>query len=205
MFRCLEPFAGGFTAQMAQHLCSAVDVEGERLAGWEVLDALSALIDKSLVQRNQSAAGAAGERLYLLESARDYARLRLELAGQTGVVHRRHAQVMAEWFAHAQHELERWRDKDWADKYLPERRNVGVALAWACFADDPDLLARLVAALAQLDSFVHTDAEIVRYRLPMIYLTLRLFRCGAAHIWNWGGRISSTATASLARTSVNGP
>ena len=45
---------------MAQHLCSAVDVDGERLAGWEVLDALSALIDKSLVQRDESPAGVAG-------------------------------------------------------------------------------------------------------------------------------------------------
>ena len=67
----------------------------------------------------------------------------------------------------AQHELERWRDKDWAEKYLPERRNVGVALTWVCSVHEPDLLARLTAALSQLDAFAHTDAEIVRYPLPM--------------------------------------
>ena len=44
---------------------------------------------------------------------------------------------------------------------------MGVALPWACSADDPDLLATLVAAMARLDSFVHAKAEIVRFALPM--------------------------------------
>ena len=101
---------------------------------------------------------------------------------QLDAVHRRHAQVVADWFAQAQHELERWRDKDWADKYLPERRNVGVALIWACSADEADLLARLVAALAQLDNFVHADSELVRYRLPMDILEERPSSAGRANL-----------------------
>ena len=80
---------------------------------------------------------------------------------------RRHAEVVADWFAPALHELQRWRDKDWAEKYLPERRNVCVALTWVCSLREPDLLARLTAALSQLDGLAHADAEIVRYPLPL--------------------------------------
>ncbi len=166
VFRRMEPFAGGFTPQMAQHLCCSIDEDFERVSSWGMLDALSALVDKSLVQRGRATHGS-GERLYLLESARDYAGLRLEEAKEVQAVHQRHAEVVADWFASAQHELERWRDNDWAEKYLPERRNVCIALTWACSAHDPDLLARLVASLAQLDAFAHADAEIVRYRWPI--------------------------------------
>jgi len=169
VFRRLEPFAGGFTPQMAQHLCCSVEGDFEFVTSWEMLDALSALVDKSLVQRERTTNGS-GERLHLLESARDYARVRLEEAAEVDALHRRHAEVVADWFASAQHELERWRDSDWAEKYLPERRNVCVALSWTCTAQQPDLLARLVAALAQLDGFAHTDAEIVRYSWPQAVL-----------------------------------
>ena len=98
VFRRLEPFAGGFTAQMAQHLCCNIEASSERLSSWQVLDALSALVDKSLVQRDQAKAAGAAERFYLLESARDYATLRLEEALELDAVHRRHAEVVADWF-----------------------------------------------------------------------------------------------------------
>lgn len=167
VFRRLEPFAGGFTAQMAQNLCCSVEGNSERLSGWQMLDALSALVDKSLVQRDHGGTTGASERLYLLESARDYARLRLEETSELDAVHHRHAEVVADWFTSALHELERWRDKDWAEKYLPERRNVCVALTWVCSVRKPDLLARLIAALSQLDYFAHVDAEVVRCPVPL--------------------------------------
>jgi len=167
VFRRLEPFAGGFTAQMAQQLCCGADAPGGPLDTWSMLDALSALVDKSLVQRSAATADGGQERLHLLESARDYARLQMGLAGEAEATQRQHAHVMAMAFATAQYELERWRDRDWAAKYLPERRNVCVALTWACADGDPDVLARLVAALAQIDALTHTQAEVVRFAVPM--------------------------------------
>jgi len=69
------------------------------------------------------------------------------------------------------------RDRDWLAKYLPERRNVVVALALAsasasasasaCSEGDPEVLARLVAALAQLDALAQMPAEVVRVAVPM--------------------------------------
>jgi predicted ATPase/DNA-binding winged helix-turn-helix (wHTH) protein len=167
VFRRLEPFVGGFTSQMAQQLCCGIDGAGVQLDTWAMLDALSALIDKSLVQRGEPDAPAGSERLHLLESARDFARLQLEQAGELQATRRQHTRVVALYFTNAQHELEHWRDCEWAEKYLPERRNVCVALAWACSQPEPEVLARLVAALAQMDARTQTAAEVLRMNIPM--------------------------------------
>lgn len=166
VFRRLEPFAGGFTANMAQKLCCGITGRDEQLDGWSMLDALSALVDKSLVQR--SAHGPAGEqeRLHLLESARDYARLQLDRAGELAAARRQHAQVVAQAFSNAHEELMHWRDRDWLAKYLPERRNVVAALRWACEHSEPDLLASLVAASARLDTLAQVPAEVLRITVP---------------------------------------
>jgi predicted ATPase/DNA-binding winged helix-turn-helix (wHTH) protein len=167
VFRRLEPFAGGFTANMAQQLCCGIGGAEEALDGWAMLDALSALVDKSLVQRSAPGAEGEQERLHLLESARDYARQQLDRSGELATVRRQHAQVVAQAFATAHDDLMHWRDCDWLARYLPERRNVLVALGRACVEGEPDVLARLVAALAQLDAVAQTPAEVVRMAVPM--------------------------------------
>lgn len=163
VFRRLQPFVGGFTANMAQQLCCGLDDGGPPLDEWQALDALSALVDKSLVQRS------AGDRsrLHLLESARDYAGLQLAQAHELQAVQRRHAEVVAEWFDAAHADFVHLRDQAWAALCMPERYNVRAALAWACAARQPDLLARLVAALAQIDAFAQTQAEVVQYAVPL--------------------------------------
>jgi hypothetical protein len=167
VFRRLEPFAGGFTANMAQKLCCGIDGGAGQLDEWSMLDALSALVDKSLVQRSEPGAEGEQERLHLLESARDYARLQLDRAGELAAARRQHAQVVAQAFSNAHEELMQWRDRDWLAKYLPERRNVLVALNWACAEGEPEVLARLVAALAELEALAQRPSELVRMPLPM--------------------------------------
>ena len=167
VFRRLEPFAGGFTANMAQQLCCGIEGGEVQLDEWSMLDALSALVDKSLVQRSASGAEGEQERLHLLESARDYARLQLERADELAGARRQHAHVVALAFASAHDELAHWRDRDWLAKYLPERRNVLMAITWACTGADPEVLARLVAALAQMDALAQMPAQVVRLVLPM--------------------------------------
>lgn len=162
VFRRLEPFAGGFTANMAQQLCCGIPGGEVQLDEWSMLDALSALVDKSLVQRSAPRAVSEQERLHLLESARDYARLQLERAGELAAARRQHAQVVALAFASAHDELMHWRDRDWLAKYLPERRNVVAALRWACVDGEPDVLASLVAGSAQLDTLAQVPAEVLR-------------------------------------------
>lgn len=167
VFRRLEPFAGGFTANMAQQLCCGIPGGDVQLDEWSMLDALSALVDKSLVQRSAPGAEGEQERLHLLESARDFARMQLERAGELAAARKQHAKVLAQAFASAHEELMHWRDREWLAKYLPERRNVLVALVFACAESDPDVLALLVAAMAELDTVTYTPAEVVRLVVPM--------------------------------------
>lgn len=166
-FRRLQPFAGGFTAALAQNLCTPDGRDGRGLDGWDMADALGALVDKSLVQRAPPAPGHDAGRLFLLESARDYARLQLDRLGETEAARRRHAEVVAEACDAAHPDLDRLGDAAWIAKYAVERANVAEALAWACGTGDPMLLARLVAALAMVDRMALPEGDVARHPIPL--------------------------------------
>jgi hypothetical protein len=166
VFRRLEPFVGGFLSVMAQRLACDSEAETGGLVEWNALEALSALVDKSLVHRSAQEPG----RFFLFESAREYAAERLDQSGEAGRVRGRYAQVVADWFASARADQERFNDQQWKARYVPERHNVRAAFKWACGAAEPDLLAQLIAAFAQIDTFVQSNAEIVQFDLPMALL-----------------------------------
>jgi len=165
LFCRLEPFLGGFDAAMVQELCANAG-SPEKVEPWQALQALSGLVSKSLVQFAGEDTAGGPTRYRLFESARDYARLQLREAAAEESARRGHAVVVAQRFAGARDELEQVRDRVWAARYLPERRNVGAALTWACTAREPELLARLVAALAQLDAFAQIQSDVVSYAVP---------------------------------------
>jgi predicted ATPase/class 3 adenylate cyclase len=83
LFRRMAVFAGG---------CSVADVEAVCAdPGETALDELESLVDKALVQ-----AGGQGDRLRLLQTIGEYARERLEAAGETREVALRHARRYGE-------------------------------------------------------------------------------------------------------------
>lgn len=166
VFRRLEPFVGGFLSAMAQRLACDSEEEAGDLAEWQAVEALSALVDKSLVHRSAEEPG----RFFLFESAREYAAERLDESGEADRVRRCYAQVVAGWFASSRLDQERLNDQQWKARYVPERHNVRAAFKWACETGEPDLLAQLIAAFAQIDTFVQSNAEIVQFDLPMAVL-----------------------------------
>lgn len=83
LFRRLSVFVAGFTVRDVESAC------GE--AGESVLDELESLVDKALVQTDGQ-----GGRLLLLQTIRDYARERLEAAGEERELSRRHARRYAQ-------------------------------------------------------------------------------------------------------------
>ncbi|MEY3252925.1 MAG: hypothetical protein RL227_1898, partial [Pseudomonadota bacterium] len=193
LFCSLQPFAGGFTAELLQRVHHHLEPTAPG-GDWGALDALQALVDKSLVQTGPADAG--GEpRLWLLESARDFARLQLQATGQAEAVCRAHAHAMADWMDLASSEHERLRDREWSLRHVPERRNVQVALAWACGQGDADLLARLVAALGLIETFTQTASDLVSMPVPMPLLrqaspprrALALLELGWAHCLDGSG------------------
>jgi predicted ATPase len=173
VFRRLEPFSGGFTVEFAQQVVVAEagrhDDEGEcdaaGLDEWTALDALDALIDKSLVHRTP--APASRDRLYLFESARDYARQRLEEAGEIERVRDRHVHVYADWYEAARADLATMTDREWRERHVPERHNLAAALARACRLGAADDLALVAAGLALTDSILCRPAEVLQAGVPM--------------------------------------
>lgn len=163
MFRRLHPFEGGFVAAMMVRVVCDPDEVPDPLDEWQAVDLFDALVDKSFVQRDPQQPG----RFFLLENAREYASLKLAESGEAAAVRRRHAHVLANWFDTAQVDAGRMRDKDWSARYVPERHNLRAALAWACQAREPDVLAALAAALGQIDAFAHLGAETLLFDLPL--------------------------------------
>lgn len=167
VFRSLAPFVGGFAIDLVRELHAALPGDALAATEWEILDALDALLAKSLVQGPARGPEAPAVRLSLLESARDFARMRLQAEGETAAVQAAHAEAVARHFDGAQADLERWRDAQWAEHYLPEHRNVHAALAWSCEHAEAEPLARLVAALGLIESFAQTPSELVHLPVPL--------------------------------------
>jgi len=162
VFRRLAPFLGGFRADMAQRVVSD-DEAGGTIDSWAALDAIAALVDKSLVQRSVDEPG----RFFLLESARDYARSRLDMAQETVTLLGRHARAVADWFAPVQSDADRMNDAQWLRHYSPERHNARAALAWACEQRSPDDAAQLVTALSMMDWLLCRQAEVLQCGVPL--------------------------------------
>jgi predicted ATPase len=85
LFRRLAVFAGGCTVADLEAVCAE--------PGETILDELESLVDKALVQ-----ADGQGDRLGMLQTIGEYARERLEAAGETREVALRHARRYAELF-----------------------------------------------------------------------------------------------------------
>lgn len=175
LFRLLQPFRGGFTAAMADRMVrgsgpapaeAEADPDGASETLW-------ALLDKSLVQRMPGRLAGAAQRFMLFESARHFAEAALRDEGETETAQSCHAEVVAEAVADAWDALMQLRDAAWLARYLPERGNVGAALAWAQAHGTPSQLALLVTACALIDGFGETaeaEASLGRQPIPLAQL-----------------------------------
>lgn len=162
VFRRLAPFLGGFRLPLAAEV--ALDDRLRDLLGDAgVVDLIATLVEKSLVHRTPGAPG----RFHLLETARDYAWMRLQEAGEAASTLERHAVCIAAACAQAGQDSEEMADAPWSARYLPERANVRAALIWAAEAGCADTLARLTATLAVLDTLLYREAEVLRLALPL--------------------------------------
>lgn len=118
----LSVFAGGanFEAMVAVTADGIVD-------DWDVLDPLTALIDKSMVITEVTGLE---PRYRLLETTRQYAAEKL-LATDEVLSRRRHAMHFAEVFTRAEAEWPTAVSADWLKTYGPDVDNLRTALDWA--------------------------------------------------------------------------
>lgn len=135
LFRRLSVFAGGFSQEAVQAVCS-----GGGLAAESVLVELSRLVDRSLVE---ALPGGKHERCRMLETIRQFARERLKESGEEGTVRDRHLSFFTEWMEKAEPKLRGPEQIEWWDRIEIEHDNMRAALDWSLGSSAAQLGLRL--------------------------------------------------------------
>ena len=144
VFDRLGVFAGTFDAPAAQAV-----VTGDGVEAWDVLDALTELVAKSMVDAEETADGTT--RYQMLETLGQYARERLDEHDDTDRWRRRHAEHFADWAEEAGPGLVGRDEFAWRARETVELDNLRAAVTWALDCDDPDdiiVALRIIGALA---------------------------------------------------------
>lgn len=136
VLRRLSVFAGGFTLDAAESVCS-----GDGIEPLGVLDLVSALVDRSLVHVDDDG------RFRLLETIRDYARHKLADAGEVVALRDRHLAFFLAMAVDAEPRLEGPDVFVVADGLEADHDNVRAAIDWAVESERADDAFRLVGAL----------------------------------------------------------
>jgi predicted ATPase/class 3 adenylate cyclase len=134
----LGVFVGGVDATAAEAVTA-----GGSISRVDVLDALSALVDRSLISSVQ---GSTGMRLAILESVREFLLAKLEESGQLRVRQLAHARYFTGLIESASRELRGPEQDTWAARLDADIGNVRAAIAFTAATGDEgalDLVNRL--------------------------------------------------------------
>jgi len=163
LFRRLAVFAGGFTLDTAEAVCTGAGIDTD-----EVLDTLTNLVDHSLVAREPSGSAANGwgihgprpdaelrppsplpdaPRYRLLETLRRYALEQLTAATEADALRARHRDSYLTLAERAAVEILRPHGQGWLVVLEAERDNLRQALTWSLSAGPPEHALRLATAL----------------------------------------------------------
>jgi DNA-binding CsgD family transcriptional regulator/Tfp pilus assembly protein PilF len=143
LLRRLAVFDGGCTLAAAEAVLAAID--GEPSDPDALADDLAALVDQSLLWRDQEATG--GARLRMMETIREYGRDQLAEHGELDAACRAHAAyylALAEEFQSQQTGAEQGR---WLTRLEDERGNLRAIFAWALRSGAGVIALRLGVAL----------------------------------------------------------
>ena len=140
VFRRLSAFVGGSRIDVAERVC---DPDGA--LGTPVVDALSSLVDKSLLRCSADADGET--RFAMLQTIREYARERLEEAGEAVEVRERHARWILELCEQAKSALAVGEDAPVLARIGEEEDNIRAALAWSTDTGEAAVGLRIADAI----------------------------------------------------------
>jgi non-specific serine/threonine protein kinase len=139
LLRRLSVFAGGWTLEAAEAVCS-----GEGLERADVLDVLTHLVDNSLVvvdmQRDQT-------RYRLLETVRQYGQARLQDADDAPQVRRRHRDWYLGLAERADASVRGPDEETWLARVETEHDNLRAAIEWTKAQPGAEAEVRLARAL----------------------------------------------------------
>ncbi|GAB2927343.1 BTAD domain-containing putative transcriptional regulator [Streptomyces mayteni] len=201
----LSPFERAVLRRLAVHADGCTLAAGEATAGDEpaaggdFLEALSRLVDRSLVVATD---GPEGPRYTLLESVRAYGLDRLREAGELDHVQRRHVAHYTALAERAEPHLRGPGQRRWLRTLDRERANLRAALETAVRLRDGRHAARLVTALAWYWHLRGRLAEAVR----SFDLALEATDDAEVAAWRAGlALLASDGTDAAARTAATAP
>ncbi|WP_240771792.1 BTAD domain-containing putative transcriptional regulator [Nocardia sp. CS682] len=138
VLRRLAVFAGGASLEAAEQVCAG----DEAVERWEVLDLLTALIEKSLLV----VAGDSGPRYRMLDTIKQYAADRLVESGEADAARQAHLAYFTGLADTAESHLRRAEQLTWLATLEVEHHNLAVAMRGALAAGDAAGAMRLAAA-----------------------------------------------------------
>jgi len=156
LLRRLAVFPGSFTLEAAEAIGA-----GDDIAGADILDLLTDLIEKSMV-----VVEAMGERYRLLESVREYAQERLDESGENDRARSQHLEFYLAFAEESKTHLRGAEQGAWFTRLGQERENLLAAHTWCDRAKDgSDLGLRLVFATSPY--WINRGGLELGYRVTM--------------------------------------
>ncbi|HEX6208507.1 MAG TPA: adenylate/guanylate cyclase domain-containing protein, partial [Actinomycetota bacterium] len=153
MFARLSIFAGGWTLASAEAVCDTLGL------GLDPLDAMTSLVDKSLIRLAEASGG--DPRFSMLETIREFGREQLEALGELDDARRRHAEHFLDLALEVEPHLMDEDQSGWLDRCDREHANIRRALRWAIEQGE---LARAQEAAGALWRFWHLRGHLAEGR-----------------------------------------
>ncbi len=144
MLRYVSVFSGGWTLEAAETVCAVDGIEE-----WEVLDLISELVSKSLVDVRVADSSTDSTRYRMLETVREYARERLTEAEELADLAMRHAMYFVTLAERAAPELTTSHQVEWLTRLRTDQNNLQRALETLFDTGELGGAARLAGALGR--------------------------------------------------------
>jgi tetratricopeptide (TPR) repeat protein len=124
-------FAEGSTLAAIEFVCLPADDLEDALTGYDVLEGVASLVEKSLLRQEESDGEDGEPRFVLLETLHEYAREALAARGETARSQARHAAWVLALLKEAQSHMMEPEQGSWLARLEAEHDNLRAALAWA--------------------------------------------------------------------------
>jgi predicted ATPase len=146
LFRWLSVFVGSCSLEAAEAICT-----GPGDGAGQVLDGVTSLLDKSLLQRveqtGEESEAQEDQRVLMLETIREYGLETLEVQGEGDAARQAHADYFVHLAEEAEPALKGPLLVDWLERLEREHDNLRAALQWALESGRSEVALRLGIAL----------------------------------------------------------
>lgn len=139
LIRRLSVFAGGATIEAVEQVCS-----GEELKAYEILDLLSHLVQKSLLETYDSKGRV---RYRFLEMIRQYAREILNDSGESASIRTRHRDFYMQFVEEAELGMRQGDETPWLESIDIDHDNIRSAFEWSIDSGEKESALRIASNL----------------------------------------------------------